>query len=257
MKEFMQRIVREAGEKTRSFFGNAVLEYTKQDASDPVTQADLASNDILVAQVKKTYPTHGIISEEMPAYQADAEYVWIFDPLDGTQNFLKGIPDFAVMAALKRKGECIFSCIFEPIKNNFFFAEKGGGAFLNDIPTHCSSESNIPYTLGVMSSGICEENLRMCMGLYSVSSEKHIKVTSYQSTGVAAALVAGGRRDWCMDKIVCVWDYLPAILLLSEAGCVVTDYFGNPWTEQSGGFLAANPTLHKKLVRIFNNVGEL
>ncbi|PIR04082.1 MAG: hypothetical protein COV59_02770 [Candidatus Magasanikbacteria bacterium CG11_big_fil_rev_8_21_14_0_20_39_34] len=97
---FIQKLVRDAGEVTRKYFGTKLVVTTKTSKSDLLTQADLATNDFIVSTIQKEFPDHGIISEEMDEYQADAEYVWIVDPIDGTFNFSTSLPIYAVLIAL-------------------------------------------------------------------------------------------------------------------------------------------------------------
>lgn len=111
---FLKKIIVKAGKETLKYQWKVEIQYTKRDKDDYVTQADLASNKIITSAIKKNFPDHGIISEEDPKYKSDSEYVWIIDSLDGTRNFKLGVPTYAVMIVLAKKGKVIMGSVYVP-----------------------------------------------------------------------------------------------------------------------------------------------
>lgn len=142
-RKFIIRITRGAGKIIRAKFQKIKYVKFKDKWGDPVTEADLASEDYIISQIKREFPRHGILSEEkgVDGYN-HSDYLWIIDPLDGTSNFLIGIPMFCVSVALARKGKIILGAIYAPIHNEMFFGEHGRGAFLNKKRIRISGLAN-------------------------------------------------------------------------------------------------------------------
>ena len=124
-EKFIQQITKKAGDLTKKYYGKIGVAYTKQNKGDVVTKADLLSNNLIVNAIKKNYPTHGIISEELKAENANAEYVWVIDPLDGTRNYSTKTPMYGVIVALAHKKKVIMGAINIPILDEMYFAREG------------------------------------------------------------------------------------------------------------------------------------
>ena len=186
------------------------LQVSKKGPADFVTNSDLKVEKIIIEELKKARPNYSIISEEN-GYEdnKDKENTWIIDPIDGTVNFLHGIPHFAISIALKSKDEIVSGIIYDPIKDEIFFAEKNNGAFFNNQRIRVSKKNNLNDCLFVTGGNIIKD--------YDFS---------YRKSGCAAldmAYVSSGRYDGYFQKNLNLWDIAAGIILVKEAGGVLND----------------------------------
>ena len=186
------------------------LQVSKKGPKDFVTKTDTNVERILIEELSKSKINYSFITEETGKIKnKDKENIWIIDPIDGTNNFLHGIPHFAICIALKSKNEIISGLIFDPIKNEMFFAEKNKGAFLNNQRLRVSNKSSIDDCLFSSNhEGLKASNLNL------------------RCTGCAAldlAYVASGRLDGFFQKKLNIWDIASGILMVMEAGGLVND----------------------------------
>ncbi len=255
MERFIQKIAKEAGTAVLKKFGKVGVKYMKSDALwDCVTEADLISERVMISAIKNKYPTHGIISEESGSHDTDAEYVWIMDPIDGTYNFAMGIPQFGVMVCLVRRGKIILSAVNLPTSGELFFAKAGAGTYLNGKKVHCSRTKRLHNSFGVGSSSIRARSSRFLLKLVQASKAEDIQFGSMASMAANACYAACGRRDWMVALTGALHDFAPVYLILKEAGCRVTDMKGMPWKFGQLEMVAANPTLHKQLLKLTKRV---
>ena len=250
MKSFLLQLTRAAGKIIKSHYGKVGVEYTKTNQMDVVTKADLLINKLLVRMIKTKYPNHGIISEEMNDHQADAPYVWIIDPIDGTRNFVTHTPLFGNVIALARRGQVIMAAIFDPIHDELFSAEKNKGAFCNHHPIHCSHTKFLANSFGGLNANFKPEKTTLLSQLIKASQQHPFWATGFGSTAIGAAYVACGRRDWYISVGNNIWDYAGAALILSEAGCRATNLQGKPWSVKDNEIITANPVLHSQILKI-------
>ena len=186
------------------------LQVSKKGPADFVTNADLKAEKIILEELKKARPNYSIISEESGIEEnKDKKNTWIIDPIDGTVNFLHGIPHFAISIALKSKNEIISGLIFDQIKNEMFFAEKNNGAFFNNQRIRVSKKNQINDCLFVTGSKV-----------------KNIPDLLYRKSGSAAldmAYVAAGRYDGYFQNNLNLWDIAAGVIILKEAGGVINE----------------------------------
>ena len=254
-EKFIQDIARKAGDAVLKRFGKDGVHYMKSGHLwDVVTKADLLSEKIIVSAIRKNYPDHGVISEECGVINEGADYVWIIDPIDGTLNFSRGVPLFGVMICLVHKGDILLSAINLPAEHELFFAKKGGGAYKNGKRIHCSRPTKLSETFGAGSARLDGRAAAFLSALIKAGRNQHIQYASFFSMAVNACYVASGKRDWCVPLAGSIWDFAPAYLILKESGCKVTDTKGRPWKLDMLEMLAANPVLHKKLLKITKNI---
>ena len=184
------------------------LQVSKKGPSDFVTNADLKTEKLIIAELKKAKPNYSIISEESGIENnKDKDNTWIIDPIDGTVNFLHGVPHFAISIALKSNNEIISGLIFDPIKNEMFYAEKNNGAFFNNQRVRVSKKNKINDCLFV-TGGRMKNELDL----------------PYRKSGCAAldmAYVASGRYDGYFQHNLNLWDIAAGIVLVKEAGGIV------------------------------------
>lgn len=270
LKQFILDTTYEAGELALSMFGNHGNVEVKSHPLDMVSDADKDTNKFFIERINQTFPDHGIVSEESPAEGIDNEVVWFIDPIDGTLNYITGIPCWAIIVGVRINGQTELSCVYNPLMDETYFAERGKGAFLNGEQIKCSEQSSIIYSLGMTNDSISQNRIDTLSSLMQlIDREKYhnlrqwiesdVPVTkiglwssSNGCTGVSCGLLADGRKHW----YYCSggggpWDYEGTIFLLREAGCIVTNPDGSEWKHGTGPFIAANPTLHKKLVELF------
>jgi len=247
-EKFIQDIAKEAGQITLGFFNKAEVQYTKKDALDVVTQADLASNKFITESIRREFPDDGIISEETGESKAEAEHVWIVDPLDGTLNFSKGIPSYTVLIARAKAGVVESAVIYDPIHDELCFAKRGEGAYLNDCKAGCTQMRTLDDTVGCSNGNIRPNDIVRLQKMIAASSA----ATSFYGIGINALYVATGRRDWYMTSVGALWDHAAPSLILEESGCTITTLANTPWTFEEKTMLAANPGLHEFISGIIN-----
>ena len=186
------------------------LQVSKKGPADFVTNADLKAEKIIIEELKKAKPNYSIVSEESDVENnKDKENTWIIDPIDGTVNFLHGIPHFAISIALKSKSEIISGLIFDPIKNEMFYAEKNNGAYFNNQRIRVSKKNKIDDCLFVTGGTI-----------------KNEPDLPYRKSGCAAldmAYVASGRYDGYFQHDLNLWDIAAGIVLVKEAGGIINE----------------------------------
>ena len=186
------------------------LQVSKKGPADFVTNADLKAEKIILEELIKARPNYSIISEENGIKNnKDKNNTWIIDPIDGTVNFLHGIPHFAISIALKSKNEIVSGLIFDPIKNEMFFAEKNNGAFFNNHRIKVSKKNQINNCLFVTGGKI-----------------KNEPDLPFRKSGCAAldmAYVAAGRYDGYFQHDLNLWDIAAGIILIKEAGGILNE----------------------------------
>ena len=186
------------------------LQVSKKGPKDFVTNSDLKVEKIIIEELKKARPNYSFISEEKGKEKGkDQNNIWIIDPIDGTVNFLHGIPHFAISIALKSNDEIVSGLIYDPIKDEIFFAEKNNGAFFNNQRIRVSSKNKIDECL-FATSGKIKKDFDF----------------SYRKSGCAAldmAYVAAGRYDGYFQNNLNIWDIAAGILLVKEAGGVINE----------------------------------
>ena len=186
------------------------LQVSRKGPTDFVTNADLKAENIIIEELKKARPGYSIISEEGGVENnKDKDNTWIIDPIDGTMNFLHGIPHFAISIALKSKNEIVSGLIFDPIKDEMFYAEKDGGAFFNNHRIKVSKK----------------KELNDCLCVVGGEIKKKINL-QYRVSGSAAldmAYVAAGRYDGYFQHELNLWDIAAGIVLVKEAGGVLNE----------------------------------
>jgi myo-inositol-1(or 4)-monophosphatase len=244
-----------AGKSLSRDFGEVQnLQVSVKGPSDFVSQADLKAEKIVHDELMKARPTYGFLGEEGGEEKGtDGSHRWIVDPLDGTTNFLHGIPQFAVSIALERNGEIVAGVIFNPATDELFTAERGGGAFLNDrrlrvaarrVLSDCVIGCGAPH-LGRGNHGKFLVELRHVMG----------EVAGIRRFGAAAldlAYVAAGRLDGFWETDLSAWDMAAGLILIREAGGFASDMKGSNDIFDHGSVVAGNELIHKQLLEVIN-----
>jgi len=239
---------KKAGERLSHHFEKTLFEREIKDDKSFVTCADRESEDIIVSMIKDAFPEHGIVGEEGTDHNQGAEYRWIIDPLDGTNNFVNGIPIFAISIALTKGGEPVASVIYNPVTHSMYAAEKGGGMFYNGKPARVSDQG---ADLGLVGFGPGGKEGKRLLDQAFVASSKHFKSKRYLgSTALELAYLARGGTEGFFCFGLNTWDYAAGTLLIQEAGGMITDLKGGPWTLDTRYFIASNGVVHDQLVDI-------
>jgi myo-inositol-1(or 4)-monophosphatase len=220
--------------------------------ADLVTEADLASQNVVSRIILEAFPDHRVLGEEQTdaaAGQKDAEFCWIVDPLDGTTNFVHGVPHFSVSLALRHRNTLLVGVVFNPIADEMYSATAGGGAFLNGQPIHVSPVSTMSDALAGI--GFPPRADRGCADVQAFLRAIPV-FQAIRRTGSAAlnlAYVAAGRFDASWSFSTRIWDMAAGALLVREAGGMVTSPDGGEILPETSYYLAAaTPELHAKIL---------
>jgi len=248
-------VMTEAARKTartlRRDFGEVEqLQVSNKGPSDFVTAADTKAEKTLRAELAKARPKFGFLMEESGLVEGeDKKHRWIIDPIDGTTNFLHGIPHFAISVALEMEGDIIAGVVYNPIVEEMFYAEKGKGAFLNDRRLRVSSRNRLSES--VMATGIPFHGRPGHDAFLKQMGVVMKDVAGIRRMGAASldlAYVAAGRFEGFWESGLQPWDIAAGLLLVQEAGGFVTDFKGAKNILESGDVVAANAKLHKQLL---------
>ena len=253
LKAILIKAVEAGADQLKHFFNGKFKISNKEGINNLVTEADHAAEKAIIDIIQKEYPDHFILSEETGEIKTNSEYKWIIDPIDGTVNFANGIPICCVSVGLEKAGQMIMGAVYNPIMNEFYFAQKGFGASLNDKKIAVSSKSEVirsclvtgfPYTYLDMPNGpvqVFEKLLRA-----------GIPVRRLGSAAIDLCWVAAGRFDGFYEHNLQAWDSAAGFLIVEEAGGKITDFEGNYYSPYQPRLLATNGKIHDELRGIIN-----
>ncbi len=254
----MIKAARLAGRRLKRDFGEVEhLQVSLKGPANFVTAADRKAEEILREELAKARPGYGFIGEESGRHEgSDATHLWIVDPLDGTTNFLHGIPQFAISVALEREGAIVAGLVYNPATDEMFLAERGKGAFLNDTRLRVAgrrrlADSVIACGLPHLGRGDLELNRREMAAV----QEKVAGLRRFGSAALDLAFIAAGRFDGYWERGLASWDMAAGILLVREAGGYVTDLQGKDAMLTSGDIIAGNEIIHRDLLSALRAAG--
>ncbi len=237
---------------TRDFGEVEQLQTSRKGPADFVTQADLKSERILREELSRTRPHYGFVMEEGGVIEGpDKTHRWFIDPLDGTTNYLHGVPHFAISIGLEREGQLVAGLVFNPIRDEMFTAEKGQGAWLNDRRLRVSARRELNSAL--IATGIPYLGRPGHEEFLSELPRVMNEVAGVRRLGAAAldlAFVAAGRFDAFWERGLNSWDVAAGIVILREAGGQVSDLDGGDNALEGGHILASNTALHASLLKV-------
>ncbi len=252
MLNFAIQTARDAGSLLLEKFGR-ITSVTKKGDINLVTEADLASEALIIERIRSFYPKHSILAEESGEAVmtgGDSRWKWIIDPLDGTTNYAHGYPCFCVTIALESDGEIVVGVTFDPTRNEMFAAEKGNGASLNHKPIRVSGESKLSESLIVTG---------FPYGFKEVPHfERSLKEFLLRSRGVRRdgsaaidmAYVACGRFDGFWEEGLSPWDVAAGKLLIEEAGGRISYYDGSSFNIYKPPICASNGLIHEQMLEV-------
>jgi myo-inositol-1(or 4)-monophosphatase len=249
----LEAIAREAGTLLMHYFGRVTIEYKGE--VDLVTEADRASEKLIVERLRARWPEHGIVAEEGTRSEMDAEYRWYVDPLDGTTNFAHGYPVFCISIALARRdGQLEAGVLYDPTRDEMFAAERGQGAKLNGQAIHVSTTKALAES--ILGTGFPSHKRHKNPNIlfyHQITLRSH-GVRRAGSAALDLANVSCGRYDGFWEFNLNPWDTAAGALLVQEAGGKVTRFDGTPFRLDSREVLASNGHIHQELIAQFAEI---
>jgi myo-inositol-1(or 4)-monophosphatase len=250
---------RKAARALKRDFGEVEqLQVSLKGPANFVTAADRRAEETLRAELGKARPGYGFLGEEGGRHEGtDGTHTWIVDPLDGTTNFLHGIPQFAISIGLERSGAIVAAVIYNPITDELYTAERGKGAFLNDRRLRVAGRRNLAEA--VIACGLPHLGRGdLPLGLKELGAVQG-QVAGLRRFGAAAldlAFVASGRIDGYWERNLSPWDMAAGVLMVREAGGFVTDLDGGDAMFTKRHIVAGNETVHRELLRLLQGAGK-
>ena len=257
-----ESIAREAGALLRDFYRRGVRAEYKGDV-DIVTEADRASEQLIVSRLGEAFPAHGIYGEEGTRSGLDAEFRWYVDPLDGTTNFAHGFPVFGVVLGCEHRpaglapdedGQIITGVVYDPLRDEMFSAERGKGATLNSEPIHVSRTKTLQESLTATGFPSQKRHESPNVHFYQEFTLRSHGVRRAGSAAIDLAYVACGRLDGFWEIKLNPWDTSAGVLLVEEAGGRITHFDGSKFTLDSREVFATNGLIHGEMQQLFEDL---
>ena len=254
----MQRAVRKAAPRLRRDFGEVEqLQVSKKGPGDFVSMADKRAEQTIVEELRNARPDWGLLLEEGGEVEGDpSKPRWIVDPIDGTTNFLHGIPHFAISIAVQErgpgsKGEISHGMVYQPITDETYWAEKGRGAWLQDRRLRVSGRRYLDEALiGTGIPHLGRGSTESWGKIFAAVAPEVCGIRRFGAASLDLAWVAAGRMDGFWEDDLDIWDTAAGVLLIKEAGGFITDYRGSDRSFERREYLAANGELHSKLHKL-------
>ena len=247
-------IAREAGSLLANYFERRVAFELKGDF-DLVTEADRASERLVIERLRSHFPQHSILAEEGGGHESPSEYRWYVDPLDGTTNFAHSFPMFNVTLGLEQAGEMIAGVIYDPVRREMFSAERGAGAYLNNHRMKVSGCKRLEDSLASTGFPSRKRHQNVNIHFYHQMAMASHGVRRTGSAALDLAYVASGRLDAFWEFGLKPWDMAAGTLIVREAGGAVSDMHGAPHSvTTSEHLLADNGSLHEPVLELFGEI---
>ena len=230
------------------------LQVSTKGPGDFVTSADKRTEKILIEELQKAHPEYGIITEETGIInKSNTEKRWIIDPIDGTMNFLNGVPQFAISIGYEDKGEITCGLIFNPITNEMFIAEKGNGAYLNNSRIRVSNKKKVKDALLVTGGPKGNSKIKDIIFSEYIKVSKNVSnVRKFGSAALDMAYVACGRFDGYWQRELNYWDIAAGIIILKEAGGFINFFEEDVNNPLKKNIIASNSSIHGELLDLLS-----
>lgn len=225
------------------------LRVVEKHARDYVSDADRDAEQAIISTIKKAYPDHSFLAEESGRH-GRGDYQWVIDPLDGTTNYLHGLPQFAVSIALKHRDQLISAVVYDPMREELFTADRGNGAYLNDRRIRTTALRGLDGAL--LGTGIPYRDLRFVdayLGMLKALLRDTAGIRRPGSAALDFAYVAAGRIDGFWEIGLAPWDFAAGALLVREAGGVVSDLSGGDRHFETGNLVAGGLHVHQEIIK--------
>lgn len=256
--DFALETARQAGRLLCDFYHRRHTVRHKSSEIDLVTEADLASERLIVDAIRTRFPSHAILSEEglgdLQAAAGETPCLWVVDPLDGTVNYAHGYPTWGVSLALVERARVVLGVTHDPMRDEVFWAEQGGGAWLNSESIQVSDVSELRGAL--VATGFAYKRAMLDDNNLAEFGAVMPRVQGVRRAGAAVldlAHLAAGRLEAYWEMHLQPWDWAAGWLLVREAGGAVTDILGEPWRLQTNNIAASNGTVHDELLACLNS----
>ena len=241
-----------AGKLSLKYYSRAIESYFKSDTSI-VTEADIAIDKFLVSRITEKFPDHGILSEESQEIPSEGELRWVIDPIDGSSNFSIHNPLFAVSIGILKNDDPIIGVVYAPAQKELYHAVKGRGAYLNSHPIHVDEDASLEESYLTFCNGRDSESRTQIAKIFSRLKKRNNR---FRQMGVAAlelCYVAAGRTGGFLMPGISAWDILGGALIVLEAGGLVSDFQGNPFSKESRNILASPKCIYTDLLTFVTN----
>lgn len=240
------RAARSAGDLiARSLEKLDTLTISQKGKNDFASEVDKLAEQEIIRILQKAYPHHAVLAEESGLHAGNQEFVWVIDPLDGTTNFLHGFPQFAVSIALQHSGRMEQAVVYDPLRQELFTATRGSGAMLNNRRIRVSRQNALEGSL--LGTGFpfkSQQHLDAYLGIFRDLFKDAAGIRRAGAAALDLAYVACGRLDGFWEIGLKKWDMAAGLLLIQEAGGLVSDFENNHHYFQTGNLIAATPRLH-------------
>ncbi len=255
-REVALAAAKRAGKIHKKYFEKDIKVGQKSSSFDLVTTADLEAEAAIVEVIRKNFPNHNILAEEGKYKKTNSPYLWVIDPLDGTNNFSFGIPIFCVSIALVKKNKVILGVIFDSMRQELFVAEQGRGAYLNKERIKVSEAASLDQSL-LITGFYYDRGKNMIDNLEAIKIFFQKNIIGLRRLGAAAldlCYIACGRATGFWEFKLSPWDFAAGKLLIEEAGGVISDRVGKELKLENSYVVASNGKIHSEIVKIVNNL---
>jgi len=244
--------------------GSFLMEHFREDsgllalrtsAKEAATKYDKASDELIIKSIRSAFPDHSILTEESGLLQADPDWLWIVDSLDGTGDFANWNPLFSVCLALMHKGELVLGVVYAPAIDEFYLAERGSGAYLNGKRIRVSDTADLRRSYVFYCEGGERDRRRTGAALAAVYPGV-VDIRKLGSAGLETAWVAAGKGEAYFTMQIDPWDVAAGVLLVREAGGAVTDLRGGQWAVERGDLLFSNGQVHAPMLELLAGHAE-
>jgi len=252
MKQTAIKAAKEAGIILMKYYGKGIKGRVKFE-DNLVSKADLEAEKKIISTIKSRYPKHSILSEECGEKKTSSGYKWLIDPLDGTHNYLYGIPIFGTSIALQKDKEIILGVIYLPYDNQLFVAEKGKGAFLNNKRINVSKTNNLKKAMMLYDGGL-QRDKKIKLKALDKLIDAVFRIRVFGAACFNLSSIAKGGADIYMEHSTNPWDVAAGLLIIEEAGGKVTALDGKKHDISEKGFIASNNKLHNQIMKIIKKL---
>jgi myo-inositol-1(or 4)-monophosphatase len=253
MQKLIENLARKAGDTLMNHFRQdwALLK-ERSIAKEAATKYDKEVDKLIIEGIKRHFPHHSILTEESGFLPGDPDWLWIVDSLDGTGDFANFNPFFSVCIALIHQSELLLGVVYAPAIDEFYFAEKNKGAYLNGVRIQVSDVSELSQGYVFYCEG-GDRNRERTGQLLQKVYPRVTDIRKLGSAGLETAWVAAGKGEAYFTTRIEPWDVGPGVLLVQEAGGKVSDFQGNPWQPQTSDLLFSNNKLHEKILGLLSS----
>ncbi|RCS59538.1 inositol monophosphatase family protein [Parvibium lacunae] len=239
-----------------------LVKVSRKQQNDFVTEVDQAAEAAIIDTLLQAYPNHAILAEESGqsrSGQADSEYVWIIDPLDGTTNFIHGFPQYCISIGLQHRGQLTQAVVYDPSRDELFTASKGAGAYLNNKRIRVSNRTRMNEALiGTGFPFRDLDTLDLYLDMFRTITANSAGIRRPGAAALDLAYVACGRFDGFFEIGLMPWDIAAGSLLVQESGGLIGDFSGNSGYLEHGNVLAGTPKIFGQLVQLLEkNAGQI